>query len=250
MNNQIIPTNEKKTMTSREIADLVELRHDNVKRTIDNLVLAALIYRPQIEDGIKSANGITEKVYVICQRDTYVIVAQLSPQFTARLVDRWQELERQVLAPVFSIPTSLSSALRLAAEQAETIEAQALQITAATPAIEFVAKHAATDGLSTFRQVAKLIGANEVDLRAFLVEVKAMYRLNEQWAPYASQIDSGRMVVKVVEDAKGKPRNQSLFTSKGVQWVAGAFAQFGLKAITPALSPAMQALNLARMGGR
>ncbi|WP_433703745.1 hypothetical protein [Paraburkholderia sacchari] len=30
--------------------------------------------------------------YRVCKRDSYVFVAQLSPEFTARLVDHWQEL--------------------------------------------------------------------------------------------------------------------------------------------------------------
>ena len=33
------------------------------------------------------------------KRDSIVVVAQLSPEFTARLVDRWQELEAQVAKP-------------------------------------------------------------------------------------------------------------------------------------------------------
>jgi len=38
-------------------------------------------------------------VYLVSKRDSYVVVAQLSPEFTARLVDRWQELEAAVVAP-------------------------------------------------------------------------------------------------------------------------------------------------------
>jgi phage antirepressor YoqD-like protein len=224
--NELINTT--KTMTSREIADLVESRHDHVKTSIERLAKSGAISQPATRYGAKSANGVSEAVYVICQRDTYVIVAQLSPAFTARLVDRWQELEAQAVAPAFNVPTSLSSALRLAAEQAETIEAQALQITAAQPALEFVASHASTDNLSTFREVAKLLKANEADLRAFLVARHVMYRLNGEWVPYCAQMSCGRMIVKIVQDAKGKPRNQSLFTAKGVQWVAGEFAKFNL----------------------
>lgn len=43
-------------------------------------------------------NGVQYKEYRLNKRDTLVVVAQLSPEFTARLVDRWQELE----APPFS----------------------------------------------------------------------------------------------------------------------------------------------------
>lgn len=86
-------------MDHLEIANLVHKRPDNVKRTIENLVDANIISHPQIEDGIKSANGVIPKVYVFLgeqgKRDSIVVVAQLCPEFTARLVDRWQELECQ-----------------------------------------------------------------------------------------------------------------------------------------------------------
>lgn len=107
------------TMTSKEMADLTEKRHDSVKRTIDTLAEKGVISQPQIVDGEKSANGVVEKVYRFGKRDSYVIVAQLSPEFTARLVDRWQELEEQVHRAQHVIPQLLSEALRLAADLAE-----------------------------------------------------------------------------------------------------------------------------------
>lgn len=84
------------TMSSREIAELVEKRHDNVKRTIETLAETGVIARPQIED-VQEVGGnnraYTTQQYLVGKRDSFVIVAQLSPEFTARLVDRWQELE-------------------------------------------------------------------------------------------------------------------------------------------------------------
>ena len=85
--------NNTQTMTSLEISELVESRHDSVKRTIERLVEAGAIDQPPLVDGPKAANQAVIKVYKIGKRDSYVIVAQLSPTFTARLVDRWQELE-------------------------------------------------------------------------------------------------------------------------------------------------------------
>ena len=38
-------------------------------------------------------------VWGVGRRDSIVVVAQLCPEFTARLVDRWQELEGQVAKP-------------------------------------------------------------------------------------------------------------------------------------------------------
>lgn len=85
------------SMTSKEIAELLEKRHDKVKQSIERLANQEVIAQPPMGDGPKSANGVVEQVYIFDaahKRDTYVVVAQLSPEFTARVVDRWQELEQ------------------------------------------------------------------------------------------------------------------------------------------------------------
>ena len=100
------------TMASREIAELVEKRHDNVKRTIETLVERGVIARPQIEDVRETGGNRREYVtqeYRVGKRDSFVIVAQLSPEFTARLVDRWQELEEKVSQPAITAEALLSN---------------------------------------------------------------------------------------------------------------------------------------------
>ncbi len=64
------------TMPSREIADLVESRHDNVKRTVERLAERDVISQPPLVDGEISANGTVEQDYKIGKRDSTVIVAQ------------------------------------------------------------------------------------------------------------------------------------------------------------------------------
>ena len=87
------------TMSSQEIADLVGKRHDNVKRTIETLAERKTIQLPQIEE-VKNHLGQTVEQYLFSgdkgKRDSLVVVAQLSPEFTGALVDRWQKLEEQL----------------------------------------------------------------------------------------------------------------------------------------------------------
>ena len=104
-------------MTSREIAELVESRHDNVKRAIERLVERGVIAQPPMEDVPyvdESGRSRTVSCYIFSgekgKRDSIVVVAQLSPEFTARLVDRWQELEAQAARP--KLPTTYLEALR------------------------------------------------------------------------------------------------------------------------------------------
>ncbi|HEJ9479052.1 TPA: Rha family transcriptional regulator [Proteus mirabilis] len=91
------------SMTSKEIAELVGSREDSVKRTIERLVDKGIISKPPMVDGIKTANGVTPQHYLFSgeegKRDSIIVVAQLSPEFTARLVDRWKELEDERVKP-------------------------------------------------------------------------------------------------------------------------------------------------------
>ncbi|UST66679.1 Rha family transcriptional regulator [Pseudomonas moraviensis] len=87
-------------MSSREIADLVESRHDSVKRTIERLQEKGVVsFSPSVETSHAGAGARPVEVYLVNKRDSFVVVAQLSPEFTAALVDRWQELEGQIVQP-------------------------------------------------------------------------------------------------------------------------------------------------------
>lgn len=212
------------TMSSREIADLVEKRHDNVLRTIESLLARGTIALPQLEEVPNDGPGPKMiRQYRVGKRDSYVIVAQLSPEFTARLVDRWQELEAAAPAP--AVPQSFAAALRLAAEQQDVIEAQAAQLAAAAPAVEFVERYADSTGTKGFREVAKLLGANESAFREFLLDQKIMYRLNGALTPHAQHMDAGRFCVKAGTAQNNHAFNAARFTPKGVTWIAGEWAK-------------------------
>ena len=92
------------TMSSREIAELVGSRHDKVKQSIERLSARTdangnpVIALPPMGEYLDSL-GRKASEYLVCKRDSFVVVAQLSPEFTAALVDRWQELEGQIAQP-------------------------------------------------------------------------------------------------------------------------------------------------------
>lgn len=213
------------TMTSRQIAELVESRHDDVKRSIKRLAERGVIGLPPTAD-VKNEQGQTVEMFLICKRDSYVIVAQLSPEFTARLVDRWQALESGASLPAFNVPSTLSGALRLAAEQAEVIEHQAAELAIAAPARAFVERYVDSTGTKGFRQVCKLLKANENEFREFLSDQKIMYKLGGEWVPFAEHMEAGRFVVRAgTSETSGHAFNSARFTPKGVTWIAGEWAK-------------------------
>ncbi|WP_151805369.1 Rha family transcriptional regulator [Acinetobacter junii] len=130
------------SMTSLEISELVEKRHDNVKRTIESLVNTGVIVQPQIEDEqSKDAMGRTRttQVYIFSgeqgKRDSIIVVAQLCPEFTARLVDRWQELEHQVAKNMIAMP-NFADPVEAARAWADQVEAKRLACKERDHAIE------------------------------------------------------------------------------------------------------------------
>lgn len=220
-----------RTMSSKEIADLVGSRHDSVKRAIERLADRGVIVQPPAVDE-QSPDSIgrlrMESVYQIGKRDSYVIVAQLCPEFTAKLVDRWQELEskQEIALPDFSNP---AAAARAWAEQFELRQAANEALAIAAPKVEFVDKYVESTGLKGFRQVAKLLGAKENLFRAFLRGQRIMYQIGGEWVPYANHIDAERFEVKTGSSDDGHVFNQAKFTPKGVTWIAGLWAQHNLK---------------------
>ena len=108
------------TMSSRDIAELTGKEHKNVCRIIRDLI-SDRILDAQLEPLKFEYRGQWFDYYELSKRDSFVVVARLSPEFTAHIVDRWQELE-QKLNPVFNLPQDLPSALRALADTYEQLQ--------------------------------------------------------------------------------------------------------------------------------
>ena len=202
----------KPTMTSLEIAGLVESRHDSVKRTIERLANQAVISLPPLVEVKVQRERREETVSAYRfsdeqgKRDSIVVVAQLSPEFTARLVDRWQELEKE---KAHRIPETLSEALLLAAEQAKQLEQAAPKVAHYDAVVE-------RDGLLSATQVGQKLKLSAIMLNRALdslgVYNQAMKRGRafRQWF-----IDDGYGVMRQTSTGHSQP----MFTVKGEAWV-------------------------------
>jgi len=213
------------TMSSREIAEICEARHNDVIATIERLIneevlrLGRNTARAHQADG----GGRPTMVYDLTKRDCLVVISGYSAALRAKIIDRWMALEAAAPAPV--LPRSFADALRLAADQQDVIAAQAEQLAAAAPAVEFVERYADSTGTKGFREVAKLLNANESAFREFLLDQKIMYRLNGALTPHAHHMDAGRFCVKAGTAQNKHAFNAARFTTKGVTWIAGEWAK-------------------------
>lgn len=204
-------------MTSREIADLTGKDLSHVHRDI-TVMLEQIGDDPEMDDVKvdRDARGYTTAIH-LPKNLTITLVAGYSAKLRKAIIDRWQELEAKQ-APSFTLPRTMAEALRLAADQAEQLEAQ-------RPAVEFVERYAtAGTGDKGFREVCKLLKANESQFKAWLIEQKIMYRLGGTLTGHQNHIDAGRFVIKAGE-AHGHAFNLCKFSPKGVTWIAGEWAK-------------------------
>lgn len=220
------------TMSSQEIADLCEARHNDVVASIRRLYEQGILRdrRKTPRKEFPEGGGRPKEVYDLSYRDCMVVVSGYKPEVRARIIDRWMELERQNQQQMqLQLPQTFAQALRLAAEQAELIEQQAKKLAEAAPKLEFVDRYVeSSSGSKGFREVCKLLKAKEPAFRQFLEDYKVMYRLGGAWTAYQNHIDAGRFEVKT-GTANEHAFTQVKFTAKGVEWIAGEWAKHKIK---------------------
>ena len=185
-NTAINTSNNVVKMTSQQIADLVQVRHDSVKRSIERLVESSVIVQPPMVDE-QSLDTLgrsrTTEIYVFegdqGERDTTIIVAQLSPLFLGQVVDQWRFLKQQVLEmnkPSYMIEDRVERAKKwieeeTAKQQIETqlIEAkQVIEIQA--PKAEIFDAYLDKSRTYTIREFAQHNGVKEKLVKEWIVE--------------------------------------------------------------------------------
>ncbi len=223
------------TMSSREIAELTGKDLSHVNRDV-RAMLDALQDDPELDHvrEDKDSRGYTSAFH-LGRELTYTLLSGYSLPLRRRVVARWQELEA---GAVPNVPRTMAQALRLAAEQAEQIELQQALLEQAAPKVEYVDRYVAANGAMGFRQVAKLLKANEHEFRSFLQDRQVMYRLGGEWTAYQNHIEAGRFVVKSgVATANEHAFNTTKFTPKGVAWIAGLWGQHQARKAQGGLQP-------------
>ncbi|EJN6696856.1 phage antirepressor KilAC domain-containing protein, partial [Escherichia coli] len=231
--NELINSNAIK-MTSIEIAELVGSRHDKVKQSIERLAVRGVIRNPPMVVFEKINNlgllrGVEAYVFEGEQgkRDSIIVVAQLSPEFTARLVDRWRELE----GATAKIPQTFSEALRLAADLEDQKAELEKQLALAAPKVEFADRVGEASGI-LIGNFAKVVGIGPNKLFAWMRDHKILIASGSRRnVPMQEYMDRGYFTVK--ETAVNTNHGiQISFTTKitgrGQQWLTRKLLDNGM----------------------
>lgn len=212
------------TMSSREIAELVESRHDNVMRTIERLAGRGVVTSPPMEEIYKDNSGRSYNMYKLGKRDSLIVVAQLSPEFTARVVDRWQELEAQAAKP--ALPGNYIEALEALLESKKSEAALTATIQENAPKVEFHDAVTETENDKSILEVGKTFGIGQNTLFTILKDLGILMRSN---LPYQRHIDAGRFKVATKLFADGtKTYQQTRVTGKGQVFIYSLLREHGI----------------------
>lgn len=171
---------------------------------------------------VTNPNGTMSDAFDLTLDQCALVAMRESKGVRRNVRDKLKALEsRQTV----TVPQSYAAALLEAGRLALLAEEQAEQLAIAAPKVEFVDRYVETAGTMTFRQVAKLLKANERVLRQLLLDGHVMYRLNGALTPYQNHIDAGRFEVKTgTSERNSHAFAQARFTPKGVEWIAGLWA--------------------------
>lgn len=197
MNQIISPT---LTMSSREIAELTGKEHKNVIRTIKDL-LAAEILDAQIEPLKFEYRGQWFDYYELKKRDSLILVARLSPEFTAHIIDRWQELECQSKQHTVDInnPHALRKALLEYTEQVIELEHKN---TGLEKSIKVITQ---TNHGVKFQQACKILNIKQAILANWLRQHSWDRKLNNTRASTYYSQERGYCETKYEEVARIRP---------------------------------------------
>ncbi|KAE9883681.1 DNA-binding protein [Escherichia coli] len=159
--------NDKASMTSVEIAELVGSQHKDVKRSIERLMDKGIIRSaPMANFEIINNLGLKRNVgaYIFegeqGKRDSIIVVAQLCPEFTARLVDRWRELEEQIRKPMSEIEMVAAMALEAVRQQKRITQVEE-KVSHVAETVEQIKKGTIREGYAGYRQLKAKTGLSD-----------------------------------------------------------------------------------------
>lgn len=244
----------KETMTSLEIANITGKNHAHVMRDI----------RALLDQGVNESNfglvnykdkkGEIRPCYELTKKGCLILASGYDALLRERIINRWEELEKEKRNGGFIVPQSFSEALMLAAKQQfqieeqvkkiaalneeqerllventkkdETINEQGEQIIKLTsdisqmqPKVDYCDIILQSNSTVLITQIAQDYGYSAVSFNKKLSELHIQHKVNNQWILYAPYLSLGYVQSKPVNiplpDGTTKVRLNTEWTQKG-----------------------------------
>ena len=211
-------------MSSREMAQLCQKRHDNVLQLIRNLIDGGILKSTTPHSYTHPQNGRAYTEFLSDKRDSLVIVARLSPEFTAAVIDRWQELENKDLSKLEILQMALQSE-----QERIALENKVEQLQPKADAYEILS---GAKGSVSIRVASGELKVPEKKFIQWLLDNDWAYRegnrTDGKLLPHAHRKEQGYLeLVSVVTYNTGEAvaRSQTKVTQKGLTRLAQIFSK-------------------------
>lgn len=197
---------ESATMSSREMAQLCDTAHDAVLKSVRLLIEKGVVSANETQ-YIHPQNKQSYPEYLLNFRDSMILVSGYSVELRAKIIDRWQQLERQVAQPV---QISYAESLRLLADNIEARERAEQQLAITAPKAEVFDTIANAEGTFNLTDAAKILGVQpKKRFIPWLLENKWIFRKGEGIHPYQDKVAKGWMkpIARTFEGNTGADHN-------------------------------------------
>ena len=215
MNITTFNTNEVKTMSSLEIAELTGKEHRNILADIRKMFKALEIQPAAFSADYKDSKGRTYECFNLTKELTITLVAHYSHKVCNLVVKRWLELEEENKAKIPNFNDPAEAAIAWAAEY-KAKQAALKVLEEQKPAVKFATALNTTKNGLTLLETSKMFGMGRTRFCELLREKKY---INHNNLPYQQWIDNGCFTVKsIVSDISGwykKAATSTLVTGKG-----------------------------------
>ncbi|EJF75609.1 rha family phage regulatory protein [Bartonella sp. DB5-6] len=165
------------TMSSREIAELCGKRHDHVMRDIKK-ILEELYTEgglPKFGGTYLDKQGKSQNCYHLPKRECLILVSGYNMTLRAKIIDRWQELEKQAVIPQidYSSPQVMLGVLTYLKNENEQKDNIIANLKPKAMALESLQRH---DGLFGLTEAAKILEMQPKQFILFLQQKGWVYR--------------------------------------------------------------------------
>ncbi|WP_375621127.1 phage antirepressor KilAC domain-containing protein [Bartonella sp. AA97HXZ] len=213
------------TMSSREIAELCGKEHRNVMRDIRQILTELKIELSEFAGFYRDSTGRTLPCYNLPKRECLILVSGYSTALRAKIIDRWQELERQVATPQINLANALENPLtikQLLLESINQLEDLRNEVSTLKPKAEALEGLKRSDGLFGLIEAAKMLEVRPKDLTNYLRKHDWVYRRapGAPLLPYQDKIKKGFMDCPAITiqrpDGTEKVLPSTKITSRGL----------------------------------
>ncbi|WP_131038438.1 Rha family transcriptional regulator [Clostridioides difficile] len=220
----IINQNNQFLVESREVAELIEKKHDNLLRDIRG-------YKKILEDSsnLKSQDFFIESTYIntqnkiqpcylLTKKGCDMVANKMTGEkgiiFTAIYVTKFEEMEQELKKQQPKLPTTYKEALQQLLVEVEEKEQLQLENQVMKPKADYFDALVERNLLTNIRDTAKELGVKEKTFVLWLIEKKYCYRnLKEKIKPYSNKMQYFEL--KEFTTPYGHSDTQTLINPKG-----------------------------------